>query len=67
MKPGAAEGHCLQVETDRFEGPAIDQLAALRLKRVPEVSDELDEAPPAGLLPAQLVEVPMCLLAFECF
>jgi hypothetical protein len=52
-----AEGHRFEMEADRFERPAIDQLAALRLEGVPEVADELDEATAPGPLPAQLVEV----------
>jgi hypothetical protein len=37
MKPG---GTRLEVEADRFEGRAFDQLAALWPERVSEVSDE---------------------------
>jgi hypothetical protein len=52
-----AERHCLEVQADRLEWPALDELPALGLKRVPEVAYELDEATTARLLTSEPVSV----------
>jgi hypothetical protein len=52
-----AERRGLQVEADRFEGPAFDQGPSFRFECMPEVADEVEEATAAGLLAPKLLEV----------
>jgi hypothetical protein len=58
QEPGdVAEGDRFEVEADRFEGPALDQLAALRLLGMPKITNKINGTAAACLLVAKLGKV----------